>query len=267
MPLGIRRFYAELGRLHLRRMGEARHFPARILKSAAARVGVLVFLALPSPQAVHGQPRSSVPELLRQFEAETVFWRQFEVAKAIVAANVAGVLPRLEPWLTHEDRGLRGNAAFIFARLGDPRGFDTIIAILDDRSPNRAIHSISWTGGPSIRGQIRQDRYYAAHLLGDLKDPRAIPILVPLLTDPDVKDIVPWSLGQIGDKSAIQPLIGTLSNPDPSMRVLAIDALVELKAAEALPRLRLLLNDHARSNFDKLESVAEAAQAAIAELQ
>jgi hypothetical protein len=46
--------------------------------------------------------------------------------------------------------------------------------------------------------QIREDRYYAAHLFGDLKDVRAVPILVPLLRDEEVKGVVPWSLGQIG---------------------------------------------------------------------
>jgi HEAT repeat protein len=51
------------------------------------------------------------------------------------------------------------------------------------------------------------------------------------------------------------------------MRVLAIYALVELKATEALPSLRQLLGDNERSNFGKLESVDEAAQAAIAKLQ
>ncbi len=51
------------------------------------------------------------------------------------------------------------------------------------------------------------------------------------------------------------------------MRVLAIYALVDLKAAEALPRLRELRADDARSNFDKMVSVAEAAQAAIDKLQ
>jgi hypothetical protein len=51
------------------------------------------------------------------------------------------------------------------------------------------------------------------------------------------------------------------------MRVLAIHALVELKATEALPRLRQLLSDYERSNFGELESVAHAAQAAIAKLQ
>jgi HEAT repeat protein len=224
-------------------------------------------LLLAYPLLVHGQQRSSVSELLHQFETETVFWRQFEVAQALVAANDPSVLPRLEPWLTHPDRHLRGNAAFVFGRLGDRRGFDVIVAILNDRSETRETHAISSVGLPSMRPQIREDRYYAAHLLGDLKDARAIPILAPLLTDPDVNYIVPWSLGQIGDRSAIPPLMASLNDPDPSMRVLAIHALAELKASEALPRLRTLLDDHARSNFDRFESVGDAAQAVIAALQ
>ena len=48
--------------------------------------------------------------------------------------------------------------------------------------------------------QIAADRYYAAHLLGDLRDPLAIPVLVPLLKDKEVNSIVPWALGEIGDK-------------------------------------------------------------------
>lgn len=109
----------------------------------------------------------------------------------------------------------------------------------------------------------RQDRYYAAHLLGDLKDPRAIPIQVPFLADTGINHIVPWSLAQIGDRSAIAPLIATLSNRSPSMRVLAVKALAALKATEAVPRPRLLLNDPEKCNFDKLESIAETAKEAI----
>ena len=200
------------------------------LKAAVAHLGVVALL-LPSPHVIHGQQRPSVSELLKQFEGERVFWRQFEVAKAIAAAKDPSVLPRLESWLTQEDRHLRGNAAFIFSRLGDGRGFDVIVAILSDRSETREVHAI--LGRRYVQGQTREDRYYAAHLLGDLKDARAIPILVNLLTDPDVNYIVPWSLGQIGDRSAIPPLIGSLSDSNPSMRVLAIYALAELKATEA----------------------------------
>ena len=232
-----------------------------------ARVGVLVVLLSTWPHPVRGLQGPSVPELLRQFEGEKVFWRQFDVAKAIISANDTSVFPRLKSWLTHDDRQLRGNAAFVFAGLGDHHGLDVIVSILSDHSEKREVHQISSVGSPSIQGQIRQDRYYAAHLLGDLKDPRAIPILVPLLTDAEVNYIVPWSLGQIGGRSAITPLIGSLSDPDPNMRVLAIHALVELKATEALPRLRQLFDDGAKSTFDKLESVAYASQTAVAQLQ
>ncbi len=157
-------------------------------------VAVLLFA---SSHLIHGQQRPSVSESLQRFEDEKVFWRQFKVAQAIVAANDKSVLPQLESWLTHEDRHLRGNAAFIFAQLGDRRGFDVIVAILDDRSERRKVDAISSTGAPSIQGQIREDRYYATHLLGDLKDPSTIPILMRLLTDSDVDYIVPWSLGQL----------------------------------------------------------------------
>jgi HEAT repeat protein len=237
-----------------------------MIRAVAARLVVPLLLASASAVPDQGAQHPSAAELLDQFQTSTVFWKQFEVAKAIVAARDTKVLPQFESLLTHEDRHLRGNAAFILAGLADPRGFDVIVAILADRSERRAVYEISSVGRPWVQGQIREDRYYAAHLLGDLKDPRAIPILVPLLKDPDVNYIVPWSLAQIGDRSAIQPLIGTLSDRDPSMRVLAIHALEDLKASEALPKLRELLTDNERCNFDKLESVAHAAQSAIARL-
>jgi HEAT repeat protein len=138
-------------------MGEVQFFLTKIVKATVARLGVLSILLLPSPPVIDGQQSRSVSELLRQFQGETVFWRQFEVATAIVAANDTTVLPQLEPWLTHEDRELRGNAAFIFARLGDPRGFDVIVAILGDRCPSRRVQSggaqgWGWHEGPISGG-------------------------------------------------------------------------------------------------------------------
>ena len=117
-----------------------------------------------------------------------------------------------------------------------------------------------------MQQEIRQDRYYAAHLLGDLKQPRAIPILVPLLTDVDVHGIVPWSLAQIGGHDAVAPLISTLKDGNPDMRWMAIDALVTLRAKEALPHIRQLLTDEAHIHFDGLGSVSSKATEAVAKL-
>lgn len=172
--------------------------------------------------------------LVEQFENTTVFWEQFVVAKKIVALHDKSVLPRLEPWLRCEDMRRRGNAAFVFARLGDDHGFQVIKAILEDRSTKRAVFEIDSAGHPSPRQQIRADRYYAAHLFGDLRDVRAVPILIPLLKDEEVKLIVPWSLEEIGDTSAISALIEALGDNSLEMRAGALRSLEKLQAKEAL---------------------------------
>ncbi len=172
----------------------------------------------------------SVGGLVEQFENTTVFWKQFDVAKKIVALHDKSVLPHLESWLHYEDMRRRGNAAFIFASLGDDRGFQVIKAILEDRSAKRAVFEIDDAGRPSPVRQIRADLYYAAHLLGDLRDPRAVPFLVPLLRDKEVNLVVPWSLGEIGDKSAIPPLIKTLGDSSLEMRAASLRALEKLEA-------------------------------------
>jgi ankyrin repeat protein/beta-lactamase regulating signal transducer with metallopeptidase domain len=207
--------------------------------------------------------------LVLEFKNSKVFWQQFEVAQKIVTLHDTGVLPELAGLLTDQDRHLRGNAAFIFARLGDDRGFEVIKAILADRSARPEVQGMGMTdnGGYDVQLQIRQDRYYAVCLFGDLKDPRAVPILVPLLHDKEVNWRVATSLGDIGDKRAVGPLIEALNDKDPSMRVLAIYALEQLGAKEALPRLRGLLNDREKCNFDKGVSVAEAAKAAITDME
>jgi HEAT repeat protein len=208
--------------------------------------------------------------LVEQFKSEKVFWRQFTIAREIVDRKDSSVLPSLAAWLSHEDRHVRGNAAFIFGGLGDPRGFQVITDMLTDRSDRpegQGIATASSDGRYHVERQIATDRYYAAHLLGDLRDPRAVPILVPLLKDSEVNSIVPWALGQIGNKSAVGPLLDALDEDNPSMRVLAIYALEALNAKEAVPRLISLLDDHRKSNFGAQVSVSEAAKAAIAKLQ
>src|SRR5436190_12132569 len=212
----------------------------------------------------------TVNALVDQFKTEKIFWKQMDVAKAIVEKRDASVLPQLADWLRQEDRHIRGNVAFIFGSLGDPRGLLTIADILTDRSQRSEAQGIAMApsdGRYRFEQQVAADRYYAAHLLGDLRDPRGIALLVPLLHDRETQSIVPWSLGQIGDKRAIPPLLASLDNDDPSMRVLSIDALETLHATEAIPRLLALVDDNRRSHFGAGVTVSEAAKAAIAKLR
>jgi HEAT repeat protein len=240
----------------------------------AACAAALTLVTVTVSRVSENQQRTPASRLLSQFQTTFVFWEQFDIAKEIAALHDPHVLPALVGRLRDQDRHLRGNAAFVFASLGDERGFDVIFAILTDRSDRPEAQGV--VGGISapratpihrVEEQITADRYYAAHLLGDIKDPRAVPVLIPLLDDPEVNYIVPWALAEIGDKRAVIPLINALGNKDPSIRVLAIYALEQLKAKEALPALRALLHDDTRSTFDNMVEVAEAAKAAIAKLE
>jgi len=230
---------------------------------------VVVFIASREAEAPAVDSTQSSTALVDKFKNEEVFWKQMAIGQAIVAMHDASVLPPLADWLGHQDRHIRGNVAFIFGSFGDPRGLQTIASILGDRSERplgQGIATASGDGRYRFERQVAADRYYAAHLLGDLRDARGVALLVPLLDDPETQSIVPWSLGQIGDKSAIPPLIAALDNDDPSHRVLVIYALEALHAKEAVPRLQTLVNDDRQSRFGSLVTVAEAAKAAIATL-
>jgi len=212
----------------------------------------------------------TLAQLIEQFRNEKLFFRQFAVGQVIVDKHDTSVLPALTDWLQHPDRHVRGNVAFIFASLGDPRGLKAIADILADRGDRpegQGIPGVAGDGRYHYEAQVAADRYYAAHLLGDLKDPRGVELLVPLLDDPQTRFIVPWSLQQIGDRGAIQPLIAALDRDDPSFRVYVIYALEALHAKEAIPRLMTLVNDTRKSHLGSGVPVSEAAKAAIAALR
>ncbi len=131
----------------------------------------------------------STAALVELFASDDNHWRQREIAEEIVKRHDRRVLSTVGRYLSHQGRRLRGNAALIFAGLGDPRGFKVITRILTDRAyrPDNG-----WVGGNwSLAAQIQSDRYYAAHLPGGLRDPRGVPILVRLLRDRDVCGISP----------------------------------------------------------------------------
>lgn len=138
--------------------------------------GVLLAVAMLGVVA-QGRQEPSSRDLLSEFKNATVFWQQFEVARELADAGDPRVLKALEPWLVLEDRHLRGNAA--------------------------------------LESQIRADRYYAVHLLGKLRAPRAIAMLTPLVNDKDVGDKAAWALDQIrasaDDHPRVQPFFSTVT--------------------------------------------------------
>lgn len=228
-----------------------------------------------------------VRDLVSRFQRETVFWQQAEIGEKLAFKAKLEDLAPLEPWLTHDDRHVRGNAAWVFAKLGDRRGFDTLVGILGDSSAQRTIgpprietgpveeapgaaanSRDAWRRSPeALASQIREDRYYAVHLLGTLRDPRAVPVLIPLLDEDEQPYNAAWALGEIGDARAIPPLIKALSNQDAVVRVAAIGALRRLNARQASPQITALFDDPAIPQAGEQVPVGQTARKAAQSLQ
>jgi HEAT repeat protein len=225
--------------------------------------GLLVSLAAADARA-EASSKATAEDLVLQFKRSVYFPQQLEVAEKIIELHDPSVLPELAGYLTMEDRHARGNAALVYARLGDDRGFQIIKDMLTDNADRPNVGGWINGGGEYIPElQIRDDHYYAVCLLGITRDPRAVPILASLLDDPAVNYRVPAALSDTGNVSAIPPLLKALNSPEASVRLFSILALVRMKAHEAIPKLQEMLADDARSNAGKYGTVGETAQDAI----
>jgi hypothetical protein len=246
-------------------------------RRTSAWVKWTTFVAVVAHTICHAGDAQHFPSTLirvQQFQNTHEFWMQLNVAREMVTQKDHSVLRSLTKYLQDEDRHQRANAAFVFAGLGDPRGFVVLTSILADRTDRGrgqclcvyiGIHSES--GPPfNVQQQISADRNYATSLLSQLKDARIPPILISLLEDPEVNYTAVWGLADSGDPRAVDPLIRTLNSTDPTLRVMAIRALARLQAKDAIPALSRLLNDTDHSHVGDLISVADASREALAEL-
>ncbi len=111
----------------------------------------------------------------------------------------------MEKYLDTKDRRRRCNAGLVLAGLGDQRGLAVIINELQDKKP-RPTDLTRSDGKPYPEGQIKADRYYAASLLGQLGNKKAVPALIQATKDETINYRAAISLGEIGDKSAIPAL-------------------------------------------------------------
>jgi HEAT repeat protein len=141
------------------------------------------------------------------------------------------------------DRSVRCNAGLVLARLGDDRGLAAVVAELNDAAPRPAPGRTRSDGRPDVSGQVRQDRYYAAHVLGEMRDKRAVPALVATFGNPDLAYKAAYALSQIGDAAAVAPLRRLMGESGGDTRLAAAHALAKLGAPDGLPVVAGFLGD------------------------
>ena len=164
----------------------------------------LALLAEDSQSSNLGQRSASAVELLAAFRVETVFWKQIEIGKQLAALGDKSVIPTLVEIAKSPDRHIRCNAGYVLAKLGDGRGLAVVIAELKDTSPEaRKVKAIRSDGTSDVARQVRNDRSYAAHVLGNIGDVRAAPVLIAMVQERDLTADAAYTLGKLGDKRAI----------------------------------------------------------------
>jgi HEAT repeat protein len=175
--------------------------------------------AQPADEQLEKSSKKAVDGLLEKFEGAEFFWQQADIARQLISLHDPAIIPRVAEYLDTPDRRRKCNAALVLAALGDKRGLPIIIGELQDTKPRPTDRRRS-DNKPDPEGQIKDDRYYAALLLGQLKMKEAVPALIEATADATINARAAISLGEIGDKSAV-PALHKMAEDFPNERLWA----------------------------------------------
>ena len=188
------------------------------------------------------------------------------LGRACVAARYLGeigsaraVAPLIEVMrdTREEDRDVRMAAGRALGRIRDPRALEPLLEALaapESWLPARVAEVVLQFGDtafePLVELLARQSdpgaRPWAAQILGDLANPRAVPVLLGCLTDlnDQVRARAASALGRLGDRRAVPELIRImLGDPVPYVRIQVVRALGALGDPRALHYLIDALKD------------------------
>jgi len=113
----------------------------------------------------------------------------------------------------------------------------------------RLIESIDLLGTATVIEALRRldlgAREEAASSLGDTENPRAVPLLLALIDDPEdyVRETAVGAIGKVRDPSVGPQLVPFLASPNKNLRKAAAFALGELRIQDAVPGLLELTKD------------------------
>lgn len=196
------------------------------------------------------QPASSLApmndlraELLHAFRLRTPKYSgtQKRIAKALVELGDRSVIPELEKMLTSPDRRTRCNTGLVLAGLADERGLDAVMAEANDKDPRRVVVVMRFGlggGGYSEKSQVCYDRDHAMHVLAEIGDRRAAPVLIEALKEEDERSwVAAVALGDLRDERALPALRAMLAQSHFRRRVCAAYGLAGCGAPEGVPML------------------------------
>lgn len=160
-----------------------------------------------------------------------------EAAKALGAIKDGRAVPALIDALRDDDTNVRMYAAYALGEIKDARAADELL---------RAVRDAQWCV-----------RDHAAWALRELRDPSLAQKYAALLQDEAVEVATAmWILRGLGDDVALKAVTTLLGSPQTAVRVRAVRALGELKAAALEPLLAALDDPDATVRQSVVEALA-----------
>jgi HEAT repeat protein len=161
--------------------------------------------------------------LLNQMAQEDARARH-NIVHALGKIGDAEAVPHLIRATQDSDPAVRLKVVYALGQIGDPRAIEALIARLDDPAQD-----VQWTAREVLEG------------FGE----KALPNLLHALRAESihVRELAASLLGDIGDSSAVQPLIAAAETDNWQVRFAVVEALGQIGDSRALPMVEGLLND------------------------
>lgn len=184
-------------------------------------------------------------------------WRvRRNAAQALGALKSTRAIPGLLEALKDRIATVRERAAVALGRIKDPQTIPRLVeAVIEEKdsvhfhvnqAAYQAVRKFGKKAGPAIVEALKvKQNIYLVELLADSKYEAKADLCIELAgsSDPAMRRTALNALGKSKDPRAVEFLMGVLAGPDLEMQVLAVQALTQLHAIEAAPKLLDLLLD------------------------
>ncbi len=216
-------------------------------------------------------------------------WKRARAAERLGRMRSPRAVPFLITAMQDESDDVRVVAARALATIGDARAIPSLAAALGD--PSRwtasnvaselialgldavpALQQIAWSGEPG-EGGSHEAAVTAVRVLGDIRDPRAAPVLLQLLSgssDLNMRARSAAALGSLGGSQAAAALRAALGDPEWQVRAQAASSLGRLGDVASVADLARAAEDRSwwvrRNCAESLAKLGEAGQRALTAL-
>ncbi len=206
-------------------------------------------------------------------------WTRARSLRILGELKVPSSVPALLGALEDKDPDVRNVAAHSLGRMKLQAAEEALVECLGRHEPSVSarIAAICIEMGPrtapllirALREGTPKARFWAARILGEIKDPRATRSLGDALSDKeaDVRSAAVWALGMIADRASAALVEPVLDDPVWYVRAHAAEALGRVGDPNAVPKLGAALRDRSwwvrKNALDALVRIGEPSKPAL----